>query len=899
MAKPASSKPQTAWLEYQRELEKAFASGRATEHTYRPALKALLEDLDSTVTATNEPKRVACGAPDFILTRGSVPLGYVETKDVDEDLDECEASDQLTRYRSSLGNLILTDYLEFRWYVAGELRLTAQLGKADKHHGVTLSDDGIASVATLVTSFLTSQTPTIRSARELAERMAGLAKLIRTIIAAALEEHTHAKVLNEQLQAFRKVLLHELTDDAFADMYAQTICYGLFAARLNHTQAEPFTREHAAYELPKTNPFLRLLFGHIAGPELDDRIAWAVDDLAALLNRTDTTQILKNFGKRSRREDPVVHFYETFLAAYDPALRETRGVYYTPEPVVSYIVNSIDHVLKKEFSLADGLADSSTVTVKTAKQKSTFHRVLLLDPAVGTGTFLYNVIDAIHEQFKGNKGLWSSYVSSHLLPRLFGFEILMAPYAVAHMKLGLQLAQTDYNFEANERLRVYLTNTLEEAHEMTGLPLFTRWLAEEASAAASIKRDAPVMVVLGNPPYSGHSLNKGEWIEELIEDYKKIGDKPVRLGQAKWLHNDYVKFIRFADWRIEQTGSGILAYITDHSYVDSGTFVAMRAQLQRSFDKIYILDLQGNAKRNKNRTGIDDNVFDITQGVAIILAIRKGPGVRDGEVFTAELRGTRDSKYEYLASKTVATTKWEKDSCRAPYYLFVSAGTSHLREYEKFMSITDVMPGSYQNGSSKRIGTGFVSTHDEFAIAFTEEELQDHIKQFLAAKSEAEARATFTLCGQAQWNYERARLALKKGLWKDQIREILYRPFDVRFTVWDPSVCVHRRLEVHKHLDQPNIALCVGQAGNVVGSDEWNLIYATTRPVDFNAFYRGGNAVLPLYLYDSEQTDLFTARSSKAERSANFAVPFIDAVRARTKSSTGRPRCAVGQSFLE
>jgi predicted helicase len=453
----------------------------------------------------------------------------------------------------------------------------------------------------------------------------------------------------------------------------------------------------------------------------------------------------------------------------------------------------------------------------------------------------------------------------------------MAPYAVAHMKLGLELAETGYDFKVDERLRVYLTNTLEEAHEMTGLPLFTQWLADEASAASSVKRDAPVMVVLGNPPYSGHSKNKGDWIEALIDDYKRIGDNKVRLGQAKWLHNDYVKFIRFADWRIAQTGYGVLGFITDHSYVDSGTFVAMRAQLQRSFDKIYVLDLQGNAKRNKNRSDTDENVFDITQGVSIIIAVRKGPGERKGKVFAAQLRGTREHKYEYLASNTVATTTWDSDSCRPPYYLFVSAGASHLKEYERFVSIADVMPGSYQSDRAKRIGTGFVTTHDSFAIGFTRDEIADHIKRFLAVKSESEARQLFTLCGQNQWNYSRAREALRAGRWKEQVREVLYRPFDFRYTVWDPNVCVHRRLEVHKHLDGRNLALCVGQAGNVVGSDEWNLAFVTTRPVDFNAFYRGGNAVLPLYLYPSGQGELFADRGEATKCEANIASDFVTA----------------------
>src|SRR5579883_2500888 len=288
-------------------------------------------------------------------------------------------------------------------------------------------------------------------------------------------------------------------------MYAQTICYGLFAARCNSKPGVAFTREHAAYDIPKTNPFLRKMFGHIAGADLDDRIAWAVDDLAETLNRADISAILRDFGRRTRQEDPVVHFYETFLAAYDPKMREARGV--------SYMVRSVDHLLKQNFGLPDGLADASKITITSkvgeeeAREKEV-HKVQILDPATGTGTFLHSIIDHIQATFQGNRGMWSAYVSQHLLPRLFGFELLMAPYAVAHMKLGLQLAETHYDFRSSERLGVYLTNTLEGGFEGGQIP-FAEWLVEEAAAAGGVKYHAPVMVVIGNPPYSYESKNTG------------------------------------------------------------------------------------------------------------------------------------------------------------------------------------------------------------------------------------------------------------------------------------------------------------------------------------------------------------------------------------------------------
>jgi predicted helicase len=625
---------------YLKAIEKALARGNATEHTHRPALKSLLESLGEGITATNEPKHIKCGAPDLIVMRGDLPLGHVETKNVGGSLDAAERSEQLQRYLGSLDNLILTEYMEFRWYVRGEHVQTARLGTFDAGRGrLRVEPEGAGEVEKLIDNFLTEVVPTINSPKELAERMARVARLIRHAILDALKLEVAGGSLHEQMKGFREVLLHDLDEEQFADMYAQTICYGLFAARVNHRGTEAFTRRHAAHELPRTNPFLRKLFQHVAGPDLDaEPHAWAVDGLAELLNRTNIGAILQDFGRATRREDPVVHFYETFLAAYDPKMREARGVYYTPEPVVSYIVRSVDHILKEDFRLRGGLADATKIKLKNANGKGTTetHKVLILDPATGTGTFLHGVINHIYESFKQNRGMWSSYVSEHLLPRLFGFELLMAPYAVAHMKLGLQLADTGYEFETDERLRVYLTNTLEEAHEVSRMPLFTQWLAEEANEASRIKQDAPVMVVLGNPPYSGHSANTGAWIANLLRgrdmltntetgNYFEVDGKPLGERNPKWLNDDYVKFIRFAQWRIEQTGYGVLAFITNHGYLDNPTFRGMRQSLMETFDDIYVLNLHGNSKKKERAPdgSEDENVFDIQQGVAICLMVKR------------------------------------------------------------------------------------------------------------------------------------------------------------------------------------------------------------------------------------------------------------------------------------
>jgi predicted helicase len=643
--------------------------------------------------------------------------------------------------------------------------------------------------------------------------MARLARLVHDLIQQVFAQEGTRGDLHGQYEAFRKVLIADLSTGQFADMYAQTIAYGLFAARCNH-KGKGFTREHAGSELPKTNPFLRKLFNTIAGADLDERIAWAVNDLAELLARADMAKILEDFGQATRQEDPVVHFYETFLAAYDPKMRELRGVYYTPEPVVGYIVRSADALLRKDFKLAEGLADKSKVKLtlqasngKTKTRQVETHRVQILDPACGTGTYLHAVVGHIRERYAKSKGLWPSYVVEHLLPRLYGFELLMAPYAVAHMKLGLQLQESGYDFSTEERLRVFLTNSLEEGSELSGMPLFAQWLADEAAAASEVKRSAPIMVVIGNPPYSGHSANKGRWIEELMEDYKRSPElkKPA---QAKWLSDDYVKFLRFAQWRIEQTGYGVLGFITNHSWLDNPTFLDMRASLLRTFDSLYVLDLHGNSKKKEVAPdgGEDKNVFDIQQGVAIALFVRRDTeGKGAVEVQHADLWGSRSEKYAWLEQHDVFSTQWRSVEPRAPRYIFVPQDEDLLAEYEKGWSLVEAMN---LNGDP---APGIVTTQDEFAISWTREEAIAKVERLLGTDNEADARDIWRLCSQSQWSYSRAKSELANGEWRQQVMPILYRPFDTRWTVYDRNVAVHRRERVSRHLLAPNLAFVLPQ----------------------------------------------------------------------------------------
>jgi len=822
---------------YRREVARLRASGRATEHSYRPALQTLIEALGGDgVRALNEPAHTACGAPDFIVERGGVPVGHVECKDVETHLDRAEAGEQLRRYRDGLPNLILTDYLEFRWYAAGSPRMAARLA----------DPGGAAGVAALFEAFFAADGPRVGDARELARRMAAKARLLRDGIARILAQDGAAGPLGDLLAAYRRVLIADLTAEAFADLQAQTAAYGLFAARCLHDpRAGRFTRQAAAFA--ETTPFLRDLFGRIAGPGIDPRIAWIADDLATLLDRADMAAVLAAFGRRGRREDPVVHFYEDFLAAYDPALRERRGVYYTPEPVVGYIVRSIDRLLRDRFALADGLAQADDDGARP---------VLILDPAAGTGTFLREAVARIRDavEAKGLAGAWPDYARDRLLPRLFGFELLMAPYAVCHLKLALEIGGAGLRLPAGQRLGVFLTNALEEAHEGTAGALFAHEIAREAASADAVKREKPVMVVLGNPPYSGHSANKGKWIAGLIESYKRGFPELKKPAQAKWLSDDYVKFIRFAQWRIERTGEGVLGFVTNHAWLDNPTFRGMRRSLMQTFDEIRLLDLHGNAKKKERAPdgGKDENVFDIQQGVAIGLFVkRRGAGRDPARVFHADLWGAREDKagggkYGWLAANDVETTEWTELAPKPPLYLFVPRDETLSEEYEAGWPIPRIFSPSGDPAP------GIVTTHDQFAISWTQEEAEAKVERLLAIGSEAEARGLWRLCSQNQWQYHRAKRELADGAWRDRIEPVLYRPFDMRVTVFDRSVAVMHRERVMRHmLAGPNLGLCVGRAGQVVGSDDWDVAFVSATPSDFNLFRRGGNCLFPLYVYPS------------------------------------------------
>jgi len=755
----------------------------------------------------------------------------------------------------------------------------------------------------------------ICKAQELAKRMARITHMIRAIIIDAFEQKFVSDNLRELYTTFQEVLLPDLKASEFADIFAQTMVYGLFAARYNHRHNRPFRRTDVASEIPPTSPsFLCRLFGTIARLDVDgEPFVRLVDELAQVLALTDMEAVLADFGKRTRQEDPIIHFYETFLAQYDPKLRELRGVYYTPKPVVSYMVRSVDHLLRKHFDCPDGLADTATVSYsyidKDGEERiQKVPHVVILDPATGTGTFLSQVIAHVRECYwrMGNAEMWSGYVREYLLPRLFGFELLMAPYAIAHLKLGMQLAALDlpapervtwgYDLSTDERLGIYLTNTLDEAVKRSQI-LFERSISDETNEAVRAKQ-GPVMVMLGTPPYSGHSANKGEWMNDLLRgqdsqtgqqtaNYFEVDGQPLGERNPKWLNDDYVKFMRFAQWYIEKTGYGILAFVTNHSYLDNPTFRGMRQSLMQAFDDIYILDLHGNSKKREHSPDgtKDENVFDIQQGVAIGIFVKrqqKTSLASMANIYHAHLWGRRTvyeevgeeqklvgGKYYWLSEHDVSSTQWEVLHPQSPYYLFRPQDGIFSREYESGWTLTKIMP---------ELSLGCLTKRDNLVISQTKDELRSRILHFIdPSKTDRQAVDEFGLAmaDHDMWNASVARRSIQPNDIDSFIRSEAFRPFDRRYIFYHEKFVARLNRRVMRHLDQSNLALVsVRQLAALPFEHVWVTEELSDQHL-ISVRTKEGGVVLPLYLYpDPNAMELFDTDSRRSNLSPAFIKDF-------------------------
>ena len=777
---------------YLKQIYEVASRGDAREESYYSTLEVLLKHYSESINKKNVPitslpKKTEAGNPDFRVWDGKQHIvGYIEAKaPTVEYLDQIETTEQLKRYRNIFPNLILTNFFEFRLYRNGDLIERVSIARPFVMHKLKTVPpvEKESDFLKILEKFFSFSLPKVYDAKNLATELAKRTRFLKDeVVTEELKEEENQKkgFILGFYEAFKQYLISGLTKEDFADLYSQTITYGLFAAR---TRSENGFNRRLAYDnIPHTIGILREVFQFISLGDLPKPMEWIIDDISEVLAVTDVKNILHQYFHEGKGKDPVVHFYETFLAEYDPQTRERRGVYYTPEPVVSYIVRSLHHILKEYFNRKDGFA-SDTVTV--------------LDPAAGTLTFLAETCKLAVEEFvsKYGEGGKKKLLKEQILKKFYAFELMMAPYAVGHLKMSFLLEELGYKLQGDDRFKLYLTNTLEmDELAKTTLPGMSS-LSEESHLASKVKKQKPILVILGNPPYSGHSTNVGDWISKEIRAYFQVDGKPLGEKNPKWLQDDYVKFIRFAQWKIDQAGEGVLGFITNHSYLDNPTFRGMRQSLMQSFDEIYILDLHGNSlKKEKCPDGSkDENVFDIRQGVAIALFIKTKSKKKECRINHSEIWGLREKKNDWLLEQDIKTTTWKKLSPKSEFYLFIPRDEGLLKAYEKYLKITDVFPLN---------SVGIVTARDGFVIDFDKEELKRRIRMFRDGKMPDEVvRQAFHLKDKATWKLCVVRERIKEDeKWEDSITQILYRPFDVRWIFYHDEVIERSRKEVMRHM---------------------------------------------------------------------------------------------------
>jgi predicted helicase len=820
-------------------LFKTWQKGDAREESYYSHLKDYLIEFSKTtrkkvIDITILPKKTEAGNPDFRIWDGKQKIiGYIEAKDLGVDLDKIEDSEQLKRYFSTFPNVILTNYTEFRLYRNGQLldKLSIARPFIIKKLSTIPPIENEDKLSNLLQRFLDFSLPKTFTAKTLAVELAKRTKFLKDeIVTEELKSGTEA--IHGFYEAFKEYLIAGISQEEFADLYSQTITYGLFAARLR--SGDDFNRKLAYTFIPKSIGILRDIFKYISLEDIPLQMEIIIDDIAEVLACADAKKLLDQYYHAGKGSDPVLHFYETFLSEYDPATREKRGVYYTPEPVVSFIVRSIHQILKDKFDMGYGLASKN---------------VTLLDPAGGTLGFIYQAIELAVKETRDKIGdaAVNSLIKEWILPNYYAFELMMAPYAIGHMKISFLLEELGYEMKDDERVKYYLTNTLEmQELQESKFPGMSS-LSHESHEAGKIKNETPVLVILGNPPYSYDSSNKGEWISDIIREYYQVDGKPLGEKNPKGLQDDYVKFIRFAQWKIDAAGEGVLGFITNHGYLDNPTFRGMRQSLMKSFDEIYILDLHGNSKKKEKAPdgGKDENVFDIQQGVAIAFFIKYKKG-KSKSFSHSELFGLREDKYDWLNKHTIKNVEWSKVVPHPEFYQFIPTDNKLANHYYSFNKITEIFPVN---------SVGIVTSRDNFVIDYDRKQLEKKIKQFRDSNYDIDIlKMTYDLKENDNWKIIEQREKLRKDHdWQDAITQILYRPFDIQWIFYHDTMIERSRKEIMHHMQEGNIALCVGRQGSVTGSNNYDIVFVSEDIVDYNLFRRGGELVFPLYLYQKTE----------------------------------------------
>lgn len=820
---------------YLTEIAQTTIQGDAREESYYPHLSNLVKVFSDSIGKkkthiTILPKKTEAGNPDFRIWDGQQNIvGYIEAKVPGADLNKIETSEQLKRYRDTFPNVILTDFYEFRLYRDGKLIEKTFIGRPFIAGKLKTNPpvENEKQFIDLFEKFFSFSLPKVFSAETLAIELAKRTRFLKEeVIHQELEdEENNSNQVLGFYDAFQKYLIAGLTKEDFADLYAQTIAYGLFAAR-TRTDGN-FSRRLAYNFIPPTIGILKDVFQFISLGNLPQQMEVIVDDIAAVLNAADISNILQDYYKKGKGQDPIIHFYETFLNKYDKSTQEKRGVYYTPEPVVDYIVHSINEILKSDFDKEDGFANTD---------------VTVLDPAGGTLTFLAQTAKFAIEDFteKYGEGHRANFITEHILKNFYAFELMMAPYAIAHLKMSFLLDEYGYKMKDTDRFKLYLTNTLEiEDLEQTRIPGMAS-LSEESKQATLVKRKQPILVIMGNPPYSIASYNKSAFIEDIMNLYKEDvkDEKNIQL-----LSDDYAKFIRFCHWKIEQVGIGVMGLITKNTYLNTSAFKGLRKKLLQSFDKIYIFNLHGKLYEKSPDGGKDQNVFDIRVGTSILIGVKTGKKKNNdfAKLFYSDLYGDRTSKYDYLEKHNIIDTKWELLNINPNYFFFEKKTFNEADLYDSFIKIDEIF-----NLNNTGVETG----RDHFIIADTKKELENRLRLFITSTLPIDLlRKTFDLADQPNFKLEKVKANYKK-FESDKIEPYYHKPFYFRNIYYDIQFLRRHSGIVMQHLKSTNsnLALVLKKRST---EPVYSNCFCSNSIVDRN-FLGGQSYVFPLWIYDGE-----------------------------------------------
>jgi len=820
--------------DYFKGVKSKFSSG--TEFTPRTDLENLLNIVKPSkdIKIIQEPRKEdgIKGRPDFKVEINGLTVGYIETKAIDIPLDDIiekrlrRDSEQLEKYLKVIPNLILTNYKEFILFRNGVPvdRGLLFYPATDKK----LDINNVPKISKILDTFFSVTPESITSAKKLSHLLADRTRLFKEFLGDFIENGEDNDFKLKLVGAgglhdvIKETLIEELSLHDFIDAYVQTITYGLFLAELN--SKNKITEENASRSIPKSMGILKELFKTIDIEDIPDSIDWIIEEIIDILNLVDQEKIKSNlaFSKLYQDEDPYVYFYENFLGAYDKKNRKAKGVYYTPIPVVKFIIESIDYLIRQNFN-KEGLKGDN---------------VKVLDFATGTGTFLLEAfIKALENTDEGMK---QGLIRERLLKNFYGFEYLIPPYTIAHLKLSQYLKDEGYPLQDDERLKIYLTDTLDNSkHE--GISFFQK-ITKEGHDANQIKLQENVLVLMGNPPYSnfssGDEKEGQQWIKDLLDDYKKgLNEKKINID------DDYIKFLRYAQWKVEQNGYGIVGIITNNSYLDGITHKIMRKSILETFDQIYILNLHG----NKLKEEPDDNVFDIMVGVSIVLFIKlpkksENPTINYYSTMDNGLMD-RELKYGFLLANDVSSLTWEKLNPIEPNYWFVNKDLKGEVDYIKYPKITEIFNIN---------GSGIQTDRNDLFIGYDKNEISGRIKKLLSGDYDEDFTNKYRVINSS--SYPLLDRIKNKVFDENSIEKILYRPFDTRLIYYQIGITSRPGKKIMKHfIKNPNIGLVFTRQ---IISNEWKHVFVTDKIVDreiISTKTRERGYLAPLYLINEDQ----------------------------------------------